>query len=276
MRGALVDDGLRRPRRSPMTASEPAVMPDALRALVREKYGAVATDPNGPFHFHTGRPLARRLGYDPAIVDRLPDRAVESFAGVANPLSLRSPEPGERVVDLGSGGGFDCFVAAHRVGRDGRVIGVDMTAEMLAKSRATAEHLGLDHVEFREGILEDLPVESGWADLVISNGVLNLVADKAVAFAEAFRILRPGGCIAFADIAVGRTVPAEVTCNIGLWTDCIAGGQTVAEWQRLLRGAGFVDCEVGPPVDTFEGARGEGNARAFDVLAHPFLARRPS
>ena len=115
-----------------------SVDPEALRADVRDKYKDVATNPHGTFHFHTGRPLAALLGYDPAVVDALPDRAVESFAGVGNPHSLRPPVAGDHVVDLGSGGGFDCFVAAQAVGPDGAVIGVDMTPEMVAKSRETA------------------------------------------------------------------------------------------------------------------------------------------
>lgn len=252
-----------------------AVEPEALRASVRDKYGVVATDPRGEFHFHTGRALAARLGYNLKLVDQLPDRAVESFAGVADPLCLRPLEPGERVVDLGSGAGFDCFVAAHRVGPGGRVVGVDMTPEMLSKSRETARDLGLDHVEFREGIIEALPVEDDWADVVISNGVLNLVADKHAALAEAHRILRPGGTLAFADIAVGKTVPAEAVCNIDLWTDCIAGGLSVADWQAVMSDTGFIVREVSLPVDTFAQARGEDRARSFDVVAHTFLAHKP-
>ena len=252
-----------------------AVDPEALRASVREKYRAVAVDPNGTFHFHTGRPLARLLGYDQGLVDQLPDRAVESFAGVANPFSIRPLGEDNRVVDIGSGAGFDSFIAAHLVGAGGRVVGVDMTPEMLAKSRETARRLGLRHVEFREGIAEELPIDDAWADVVISNGVLNLVADKTRVFSEIFRVLRPGGRVQFADIAVGRPVPNDAACNIDLWTDCIAGGQSRDRWQDLLNDAGFTDIVVGPPVDAFGGAPGEANARTFDVFGYPFSARRP-
>ena len=131
-------------------------------------------DPGAGFHFHTGRELASRLGYDDSAVGALPDRAVESFAGVGNPFSLRPLAVGEHVVDVGSGAGFDSFIAAGQVGPGGQVTGVDMTAEMLAKARQSAAALDLGHVQFREGLAEALPVADGWADLVISNGVINL------------------------------------------------------------------------------------------------------
>ncbi len=195
-----------------------AVDADALREEVKSKYREVAVDPGGEFHFHTGRYLAARLGYDADVVDALPDAAVESFAGVANPFSLGPLGAGERVIDAGSGGGFDSFIAAGQVGPEGRVVGIDMTEEMLAKSRATADHMGLGHVEFRDGLLEEMPVEDGWADVVISNGVINLCSDKRGVFAEIMRVLRPGGRLQFADIANGRPVPEEAIRNIDLWT----------------------------------------------------------
>jgi arsenite methyltransferase len=194
------------------------VDPEALREQVRGKYREVATDPRGTFHFHTGRPLAARLGYDRAVVDALPDRAVESFAGVGNPFSLRRLQPGEHVVDVGSGAGFDSFIAADQVTTTGLVVGVDMTPEMLTKSRATADVLGRENVEFREGLAEQLPVDDRWADVVISNGVINLCADKKKVLEEIRRVLKPGGRVQFADIANGRPVPPEALRDIDLWT----------------------------------------------------------
>jgi SAM-dependent methyltransferase len=189
-----------------------------LRAQVQEKYREVALEPGAPFHFHTGRALATRLGYPAAVVDRLPDSAVESFAGVGSPFALRDLQPGERVVDVGCGAGFDTFLAADQVGPNGQVIGVDMTPEMLAKARRNVDELGLHHVEIREGLAEHLPVADGWADVVIANGVINLCADKASVFAEIHRVLRPGGRLQFADIANGNPVPAAAMRDVDLWT----------------------------------------------------------
>jgi SAM-dependent methyltransferase len=199
-------------------ADDLLVDPDVLREQVRDKYRQVAVEPHQTFHFHVGRPLAARLCYDPDAVDALPDSAVESFAGVGNPFSLRRLAPGERVVDVGSGAGFDSFIAAGQVGEHGRVIGVDMTPEMLKKSRETSAALRLTSVEFREGFAEALPVEDAWADVVISNGVINLCADKQAVFEEIRRVLRPGGRLQFADIANGRPVPPEALRDIDLWT----------------------------------------------------------
>ena len=191
----------------------------ALREEVKAKYREVAVKPRGSFHFHTGRPLARRLGYDEAVVARMPDSAVEAFAGVANVFSLRALKAGEHIVDVGSGAGFDCFIAAGQVGAEGHVVGVDMTEEMLSRARAAAAEMPLHNVEFRQGVIEDLPVEDEWADVVISNGAINLCADKRRVFAEIKRVLKPSGRLQFADIASGKAVPEAALHQIDLWTD---------------------------------------------------------
>lgn len=189
-----------------------------LRAQVREKYREVALEPGGAFHFHTGRTQALRLGYEPEAVATVPEVAAEAFAGVANPFALRRLGQGERVVDVGSGGGFDTFLAAAAVGEEGCVVGVDTTPAMLERARAAAVAVDRQNVEFREGLAEELPVDDASADVVISNGVLNLVADKRRAFAEIHRVLRPGGVLQFADIANGEPVPEEAIADVDLWT----------------------------------------------------------
>jgi arsenite methyltransferase len=191
---------------------------DVLREAIREEYAEVASDPQKGFHFHTGRPLARILEYADEWLEGIPETSIESFAGTGNPFSLGLPRPGEKVLDLGSGAGMDSLIAARMVGPDGRVIGVDMTPAMLEKSRQAARQAGLSNVEFREGYAEDLPVEDGWADVVISNGVLNLMPDKAAALEEMDRALRPGGRLQMGDILVQRAVPEGAKRKIDLWT----------------------------------------------------------
>jgi SAM-dependent methyltransferase len=189
-----------------------------LRKEVQKKYREVAEKPGGAYHFHTGRPHAIRLGYPQAVLDQLPEEACEAFAGMANPFHWETPGAGERVVDLGSGGGMDTFFAALCVGKEGRVIGVDMTPEMLERGRRLARKFGFDNVEFREGLIEKTPVEDGWADLVISNGVINLCPDKLGVCREVARILRPGGRMMIADICIDKPIPESALHDIDLWT----------------------------------------------------------
>jgi SAM-dependent methyltransferase len=191
---------------------------ERLRCEIRREYAEVAIHPEKGFHFHTGWPLARRLGYSDDWIKPLPPAVVASFAGTGNPFTLGEIQPGERIVDVGSGGGFDSLIAANKVGSQGRVIGVDMTPEMLEKAGAGAADLGLAEVEFREGFAESLPVLDGWADVVISNGVVNLCPDKSAVFREMHRVLRPGGRIQVGDILVQKPVPEEAKRKIDLWT----------------------------------------------------------
>lgn len=190
----------------------------ALRKAIQHEYDDVAVTPAKGFHFHVGRELAGRLEYPREEVDALPDSVVESFAGVGNPFALGSLRTGEVVLDLGSGAGFDALLAARQVGPGGRVIGIDMTPSMLEKARANATQLGLDNVEFREGLIESPPVDDESIDVIISNGVINLVPEKETVFAEAWRVLKPGGRMQIADIIVERDVPEDARNNIDLWT----------------------------------------------------------
>lgn len=191
---------------------------EELRQAIRDEYAAVARSPEQGFHFHTGRPLAGILGYDDTWLDGIPEDTLSSFAGTGNPFRLGALLPGERVVDVGCGAGLDSLIAAQMVGAEGHVIGVDMTPDMLAKARASASETSSTNVTFHEGYAEALPVLDGWADVVISNGVLNLVPDKAAALAEMARVLRPGGRLQIGDILVQRPVPESAKRKIDLWT----------------------------------------------------------
>ena len=191
---------------------------DELRQAVREEYTDVARNPDKGFHFHIGRPLARLLDYDGAWLDGIPESTLASFAGTGNPFHLGALHPGERVVDIGCGAGLDSLIAARMVGVGGSVIGVDMTPAMLEKARASAAKMGFSHVTFREGYAESLPAPDSWADVVISNGALNLMPDKAAALSEMARILKPGGRLQIGDILVQRPLPRSAKRNIDLWT----------------------------------------------------------
>ena len=248
---------------------------ESLRAAIRAEYAAVAEHPDQGFHFHTGAHLAAILGYPEEWIAALPPSAVQSMAGTGNPFALGELQPGERVVDCGSGAGADSLIAARLVASSGRVIGVDMTPEMLAKARANAELADLGNVEFREGVIEALPVPNDWADVVISNGVLNLVPDKKLALGEIFRVLRPGGRIQLADIVLDRPVPGGSKSDVSLWTGCIAGGLLEDELVTLVEAAGFRDVEVRRGVDVFDGAPQHSNAADFGTMGAGITGRKP-
>jgi arsenite methyltransferase len=211
-------------RREAMTANGSRVAqpvdvdPETLRQAIKAEYKEVADHPNRGFHFHTGRRLANIVGYKEEWFNGVSNFAIESFAGTGNPFAMGVLAAGERVVDVGSGGGIDSLIAAHMVGPAGEVIGIDMTPAMLEKARAAAAESGVDNVEFREAYMEELPVPDGWADVVISNGVLNLTPDKPKALTEMFRVLRSGGRLQIGDILVSREVPQGAKENIDLWT----------------------------------------------------------
>jgi len=189
-----------------------------LRVAIQQDYDLVAREPERGFHFHTGRPLARMLDYNDAWLDGIPEDTIASFAGTGNPFRLGVLAQGEHVVDVGSGAGLDSLIASRMVGPTGYVIGVDMTPAMLARARQSAAASALHNVEFRDGYAEALPVPDEWADVVISNGVLNLAPDKAAALGEMHRALKPGGRLQIADILVQQPVPASAKRKIDLWT----------------------------------------------------------
>ena len=189
-----------------------------LREEVRKEYADVAVDPHKGYHFHTGRAATDRLGYDPSIFADVPEENIASFAGTGNPFMLGPINPGEIVVDVGSGAGLDALIASTLVGPEGKVIGVDMTQEMLDRARTGADAMGAVHVEFREGIAENLPMLDKYADVVISNGVLNLTLDKVKTLSEWARVLKPGGRLYIGDILVAKSIPPEALDDISLWT----------------------------------------------------------
>lgn len=191
---------------------------EALREAVQREYEAVAAEPERDFHFHVGRRQAQILEYGDDLLAGIPETAVESLAGTGNPFSLGPLRPGERVVDVGSGAGTDSLIAARLVGPGGQVVGVDMTPRMLEKARRAAAEGEFENVEFRRGYGEALPVEDSWADLLISNGVLNLMPDKQAALREMARVLKPGGRLQLADILVEKEVPDSARREIDLWT----------------------------------------------------------
>jgi arsenite methyltransferase len=191
---------------------------DTLRKAIQDEYKEVAEDPNKGFHFHTGRKLTKIVGYKDEWLKSIAESAIESFAGTRNPISMGANAGGEKVVDIGSGGGIDSLVAARMVGPDGEVVGIDMTPAMLEKARAAAAESGVENVDFREAFMEEIPVSDGWADVVISNGVLNLTPDKQKTLGEMFRVLRPGGRLQIGDILVGREVSDAAKQKIDLWT----------------------------------------------------------
>ncbi|MEJ2417920.1 MAG: methyltransferase domain-containing protein [Exilibacterium sp.] len=191
---------------------------DILLNAIKKEYSEVARDPGKGYHFHTGCEAANRIGYDKALYAALPEANIASFAGTGNPFSLGAINPGDVVVDVGSGAGFDSLIAARLVGPQGQVIGVDMTREMLSKASDGAKAMGLDNVSFREGYADALPLPDSSADVIISNGVLNLSKDKQKTLKEWARVLKPGGWLYIGDILISKTMPQEALNDVSLWT----------------------------------------------------------
>lgn len=198
--------------------SIPDISDVRLRDAIKKEYEDVAIHPDKGYHFHTGREAANRIGYDKTIYDTVPERNIASFAGTGNPFNLGPINPGDVVVDVGSGSGFDALIASKMVGPKGRVIGIDMTPEMLRKARSGVVEMGTTNVEFREGHAENIPLPDEFADVIISNGVLNLTPDKNKTLSEWVRVLKPGGRLYIGDILVEKSMPQSALDDISLWT----------------------------------------------------------
>jgi ubiquinone/menaquinone biosynthesis C-methylase UbiE len=211
----------------------------ALEQKVKSMYRDVAVNPHGEFHFEMGRALAERLGYAPADLDAIPAQAIDSFAGVGYYFDLAALEPGETVVDLGSGSGMDSFIAALKVGPRGRVIGVDMTDEQLAKAERLRAGARLAQVEYRKGYIEITGLADASCNAVISNGVVNLAPEKDKVFREAARLLKRGGRLALSDIVTEVQLPEGITCNATLWAACIGGAMQVDAYVAAIEAAGL-------------------------------------
>ena len=227
---------------------------EQIRRAVRQTYGQIANAEAtgcgcdcgcGLRGSRTAEDVAVGLGYSKDEASSVPQGANMGL-GCGNPQAIASLRPGETVVDLGSGGGFDCFLAAKAVGPDGHVIGVDMTAEMIAKARENAAKSEFDNVEFRLGEIEALPVEDAWADAIISNCVINLSADKPKVYKDAYRVLKPGGRLAIADIVATAELPDEVRNDLKLHAGCVAGASEIADVRAMLEEAGFTEIRITP------------------------------
>jgi SAM-dependent methyltransferase len=246
-----------------------------LEDRVKGMYQEVALNPGHEFHFETGRPLAERLGYPSADLDRIPAPAIDSFAGVGYFLDLAAIAPGETVLDLGSGSGTDSFLAALATTAAGRVIGIDMTAAQLTKARDVAMRHGFSQVEFREGYIENPPVDAAGADCVISNGVINLSPDKPAVFGAVARALRPGGRLALADIVTAEQLPEGVTCDAALWAACIGGAMQRDRYRAAIEAAGLEIIAWRENTEyRFVSERADNATQKYGVKSISLLARR--
>lgn len=245
-----------------------------LEEKVKEVYRAVALYPSGRYHFKMGRGLAEELGYPSLSLDGIPAGAVESFAGVGYFFDLAGLVPGERVLDLGSGSGMDVFFAAGLVGDAGRAVGLDMTQEQLEKAERLRMTAGYGQVSFTAGHIEDLPFEDGSFDCVISNGAINLSADKPAVFREAARVLRTGGRLAIADIVTAEPLTERIVCNTDLWAACIGGAAQSDTYRQTIAGAGFTVERTRANRYEFISDSARSATATYGVSSLSFLARK--
>ncbi len=258
------------------TLTDKAVDRQELESKVKEMYRQVAEEPEGEFHFEMGRALTERLGYPPADLDRIPAQAIESFAGVGYYFHLADLKAGESVIDLGSGSGTDTFMAALKVGSGGRVVGVDMTDAQRTKAERLRDAAGFANVTYMKGYIEDLPVEDAGFDALISNGVINLSADKPQVFREVARVLKPGGRLAISDIVTERQLPEGITCNATLWAACIGGAMQQDDCCAAIEAAGLrVVTREDNPQYRFISDNALGASEKFGVKSVSILAVKP-
>ena len=245
-----------------------------LEGKVKQMYREVAEEPDREYHFELGRPLATRLGYPAETLDRIPDGAIESFAGVGYFFDLADLKQGETVIDLGSGSGMDVFFAALEIGDGGDVVGIDFTTEQLDKARALAVEAGFGQVEFREGRIERLPTDDASVDCVISNGVINLSPEKDRVFAEVARVLRPGGRLALADIVSEQQLKESIVCDASLWASCIGGAAQQDAYRDAIESAGLRIDELRPNPYHFISERARNASEKYGVKSVSLLARK--
>jgi arsenite methyltransferase len=243
-----------------------------LESKVKDMYKKVALHPEIEYHFEMGRALAERLGYPSSMLDCIPAQSIASFAGVGYYFDLANLQKGEAVVDLGSGSGMDVFFAAQQVGPRGEVIGIDMTAEQLEKSRYLKASAGFDNVNFLQSYIEKLPIIPNSIDAVISNGVINLSSDKGKVFEEASRILKPGGRLVLSDIVTSLTLPENISCNATLWAACIGGAMQIDAYFSLIEAAGLLITEVKDNPYAFLSNGAQGATKDYGIKSISLIA----
>jgi ubiquinone/menaquinone biosynthesis C-methylase UbiE len=246
-----------------------------LEAKVKEMYRAVAQNPDEKFHFETGRGLAEKLGYPSVDLDKIPEEAIDSFAGVGYHFDMAHIRNGEKVLDLGSGSGMDPFFAALKVGENGNVVGIDMTDEQLKKAEDLRVRFGFDNVSYQKGYIEELPFEDGSFDVVVSNGVINLSAEKERIFAEASRVLKHGGRLAISDIVSEQELPEGITCDATIWASCIGGAMQVDKYKAAIEAPGMRIVSIREnPQYQFLSKSAQGSSKKYGVKSISLLAER--
>lgn len=256
-----------------MVINMAAVDQEELKDKVKKMYKEVAENPTGEFHFEMGRGLAERLGYAPSDLDKIPSESIESFAGVGHHIGLANIEEGESVLDLGSGSGMDSFISALKVGSSGSVQGIDMTDEQLEKSRKLGSKFQM--VSFKKAYIEELPFEDETFDVVISNGVINLTADKEKVFKEISRVLKTGGRMAISDIVTESQLTENIVCNTTLWASCIGGATQQDKYKGMIESQNMKIMEVIENSQyNFISSAAKGATETFGVKSVSILAEK--